>query len=305
MLRLASGDSELLLCPDTGGAVARFTWCGLDILRPASDADIAARNARLLGMFPLAPYSNRLEDGLLSIPNGAHQLRLNVAGEPHSMHGFAWQRPWRVAAAGADWARLTLPHPDDSGPADAGPLGGDGDWPFRCNVELVYHLNGSCLRAKLTLTNDDQVPMPAGLGFHPYFPRDAQTCLQADWDGCWEMDKRKLPTSWRPRAEADNFNALRAIDGWAPDHCFTGWDRSATLVYPTHATTVSADADCSRLICFVPDDGRQFVALEPVTHSNNAFNLAGRGIPGTGMQVLEPGASLVLEMAITVGATVK
>src|SRR5437763_16802563 len=96
-LNLHSGASVLQLCPQVGGAVARFHWRGRDILRPITDEDLASHNARRLGMFPMLPYSNRVEDAVLHARTGARKLRLNVDGEHHSMHGFGWQPPWCVA----------------------------------------------------------------------------------------------------------------------------------------------------------------------------------------------------------------
>jgi aldose 1-epimerase len=143
--------------------------------------------------------------------------------------------------------------------------------------------------------------MPGGLGFHPYFVRTPQTRLQAKWDGRWEMDARKLPTQWQTTGARDDFASAREIANWSSDHCYTGWTGEASLDYGSHTVTVSA-AGCSRLVCFVPDDGRMIAALEPVTHINNAFALAHAGVPDTGMRLLEPGESMSLAMQIAVQA---
>jgi aldose 1-epimerase len=44
-------------------------------------------------------------------------------------------------------------------------------------------------------------------------------------------------------------------------------------------------------VLFVPR-GKDFFAVEPVSHANDGFNLLARGVPGSGVQVLEPGAAL-------------
>jgi aldose 1-epimerase len=288
MLHLASGDCALLLCPEVGGAVARFNWRGRDILRPASDDDIASGNARRLGMFPLLPYSNRVEDGVLQTRSGPRRLRLNVDGEDHSMHGFGWQRAWQVDSATQDGAVLALEHE------------GDADWPYACRARQTVTLANDTLSVELWLQNAGQEEMPAGLGFHPYFPRHSDTRLQAGWRGVWTMDERKLPVELAGLPPKSDFSAGRPIADWCSDHCYTGWDGVARLGYGDYSVEVSSNADVSRFVCFVPGDGRAIIALEPVTHINNAAALEARGVRDTGLRWLAPGEALRLSIAISV-----
>lgn len=289
-LNLLSGDSVLQLCPAVGGAVARFHWRGRDILRPVTDDDLAASHARKLGMFPMLPYSNRVENALLQARTGARTLRLNVDGEHHSMHGFGWQRPWRVAASSCDSALLALEHEPDA------------DWPYACRARLAVSLSEDGAQFELWLQNSDTEAMPAGLGFHPYFPTQHDTTLQTAWRHVWSMDERKLPDQLVPIPPASDFSAARRIAGWHSDHCYTGWNGEARLHYPTHTVRVRSDPTVSRMVCFVPDDGRPIIALEPVTHINNAVALEARGVRDTGICWLAPGESMRLGMTISVEA---
>ena len=63
---------------------------------------------------------------------------------------------------------------------------------------------------------------------------------------------------------------------------------------------MSSGKDVSRFVCFVPDDGRPIIALEPVTHVNNAVALEARGVRDTGMRWLAPGEAISLSIAIAV-----
>lgn len=289
-LILFSGDSALQLCPKVGGAVARLRWHGRDILRPVTDDDLASGNARRLGMFPMLPYSNRVEDAVIHARTGPRALRRNVDGEAHSMHGFGWQRPWHVAAFSRDRAVLALEH-------DA-----DADWPYACRARLTVSLSEHAARFELFLENSGVDEMPAGLGFHPYFPAQADTCLQASWRNVWSMDERKLPARLVPLPPESDFSSARPIEDWRSDHCYTDWNGEATLHYPTHTVRVTSDPGVSRMVCFVPGDGRDIIALEPVTHINNAVALEARGVQDTGMRWLAPGASMRLGMTISVEA---
>lgn len=56
--------------------------------------------------------------------------------------------------------------------------------------------------------------------------------------------------------------------------------------------TSPTEIPCRQAVYFVPHDGRQFLAIKPVTNINNAFAMAAEGVADTGTQMLAPGASL-------------
>ena len=163
LLHLTSGDSAATVCPQIGGSIAQFTWRGQDILRPAPDTAIRDGLVRQMGCYPLVPYSNRIGHGKLVVDGQEFQLRANAPPEPHALHGFGWQRERQVAECTGDSATLTLMHHADE------------DWPFACEVTETIRLSADALHLALTLRNLDSRPMPAGLGFHPYFPIDSST----------------------------------------------------------------------------------------------------------------------------------
>ncbi|MFC0133783.1 hypothetical protein CR105_09115 [Massilia eurypsychrophila] len=279
MLALAQGDTSAAIDAHTGGAVASLKWRGIDLLRPAGEG----ATVREMGMFVLAPYSNRI--GLGALP-GETRLAANFPGEPHSIHGFGWQRAWQVSGAGADWACLELVHAPDE------------HWPFSCRATLNIALRTDGVRMQLSLRNNDTRPMPAGLGFHPFFPVDAATCLQAQWDGRWELDAARLPTHLTTLSTRDDFSAPRSVGGWQVDNCFTGWPGRATLSYAHHCVRIEAGPECPYVVCFRPADGRPFVAIEPVSHVSNAHQLEQRGVTGTGLRWLAPAETFSIRMAI-------
>ena len=107
-----------------------------------------------------------------------------------------------------------------------------------------------------------------------------------------------LPVAVPPEAD---FSQLRPATNWKVDNCFTGWGRRAVLDYPTHRVQIDASEACHQIVVFAPNDGRNFIALEPVTHINNAFALAAKGVADTGMRMLASAASL--EMSMSIGLT--
>ena len=59
------------------------------------------------------------------------------------------------------------------------------------------------------------------------------------------------------------------------DHCFAGWNRQAQICWPSQnlTLTMTASEALSHLVVFTPED-MDFFAVEPVSHANNAFNMA-------------------------------
>ena len=286
ILQLKNGDSQVTLCPEIGGAIARFTWKGHDILRRAPDNAIAEKLVRQMGVYPLVPYSNRIAQAKLIVGEKTFSLRPNFLQEPHAIHGFGWQRGWKVMKRNGDSVELNLQHLPDI------------DWPFACEATQVVRLAANALHLSLAVKNKDTQAMPAGLGFHPYFPLTPGTHLQTEWRGMWQMGGDSLPTTLSPVPTEADFSQLRPVSNWKVDHCFTGWSRRAVLDYPTHRMQLDASEACRQIVVFAPNDGRNFIALEPVTNINNAFALAASGVADTGMQMLATNESFENSMTI-------
>lgn len=289
LLELAAGDLRAAIAPGIGGAIASLRWKGIDLLRPTPAEAIAEKRVRLMACYPLVPYSNRIGHGRLRVGPRTYGLRPNFAPEPHAIHGVGWQRAWRVAESDSSSAVLALSQAPDA------------DWPFRFTARQSFALDGSGLIASLEILNEDDAAFPAGLGFHPFFPAPKGTRLRTRWDGWWVLDDLKLPVSRGPVPPEADFSAGRAIDGWKVDNPFYGWRREATLEYATHATRLSASEALDHAVAFAPGDGREFLALEPVSHTIDAFRLAADGVAGTGARMLAPGETWRVSMTIEAG----
>jgi aldose 1-epimerase len=285
-LRLQDGNSEVLICTTIGGAIARYMWRGIDILRRAPDTAIADRNVRLMGSYVLMPYSNRIGNAVLTMAGRRYALRQNFPPEPHAIHGFGWQRAWCLDQHAENAAHLSLNHEvDDS-------------WPFACDSQQSIRLHNDELLLGLTVTNRDARTMPAGLGFHTFFPLTEETQLQTVWEGIWQTDENRLPKLWEPTSSTTDFSQSRSVLGWRIDNCFTSWERSAVLQYAHHQVAIAASEECQNIVAYAPGDERKFIALEPVTNINNGFALAEGGNLNTGVRYLAQGESLTISMSI-------
>lgn len=294
---LAAGDARVELAPAVGGAIAGFTFRGRDVLRRTDAAARAGRLVRGHACYPLVPYSNRIAQGQLSFGGRIHELARNFGDHPHAIHGVGWQRPWRVVERDTASAWIAFDH-------DAG---GDHSfaWPWPFAAWQSFALTADSARATLTLKigvrNTGDEPFPFGLGWHPYFPRDAATVLGFAARGFWETDATCLPTALVAPTGPRCFAPPRAIGTTRLDNVYTGWDGRATLADAMrgHAVDIEADGACPYLVVYTAASG-DYLAVEPVTQMTDAFNRAARGERDTGMRILEPGAAFSCTMRLSV-----
>ncbi|MEO6625546.1 MAG: aldose 1-epimerase [Burkholderiaceae bacterium] len=281
LLTLRRGALRCHIAPALGGAIAGLWYDDIAVLRPPPRAGLF--HVRESGSYPLLPFSNRIGQARMAWEGTRHDLAPNFSPEPHAIHGVGWQRPWDVAALQADLAHLTLRHAGDSG------------WPFAFGATQTLRLDTDALELDLVLTNRARHAVPVGLGWHPYFAKRPESHIGFFAAGRWEMGPDKLPTERAP--VSGMAVGCAALD---VDHCFDGWGGSVHLHDVFLHTTLSSDL--GYLVVFT-HPSRDFIAIEPVSHVNNALNLApmlGCDVHALGVQVLQAGQSMTAHMRIAV-----
>ena len=265
------------IAPQIGGAIAGLWFDDVPVLRctPAESLNSARRS----GSFALLPFSNRVADACLTWAGVRHALTSTPGDEPHAIHGVGWQRPWTVLEAWPDRARLSLMHQPDA------------TWPFAFEAVQSLALSDEGLTMGLSLRNLAGEPVPVGLGWHPYFVKRAGCRISFHAKGRWEMGADKLPTH-RVAAKGlvSDCAALQV------DHCFDGWDGTVQLRDEQLQTRVTAGLD--HLVVYTQPH-LDFVALEPVSHVNNAVKRMS-GTDSLGLRILQPGETMAAEMRIQV-----
>lgn len=281
-LRLACADMRCEIVPGLGAAVAGLWLDGLAVLRSGAGAGLAS--VRDAGSYPLVPFSNRIGQAQLPWRGTRHALLRNFAPEPHAIHGVGWQRPWSVMEAQPHFALLAFSHVADA------------SWPFAFDCSQAFHLHADGLEVSLSVTSQAWQPAPFGLGWHPYFVKRPDSHLAFRAAGRWDMGPDKLPTQRgaSPGLDID----CAALD---VDHCFDGCEGEVLLRDGQLQTRLSSSL--RRLVVFTRPE-RDFVALEPVSHVNNAVQLAEADarlrLEDLGVAVLEPGETLSASMRISV-----
>ena len=279
MIRL---ESEGLVCtiePHLGGCIAGLWLDGVPVLRSTTDTPASARQS---GSYPLVPFSNRIERATLHWQGTSHPLVNNNASEPHAIHGVGWQRPWSVLDSDDSFAMLAYEHRADT------------SWPFAFDSSQVLRLRGKALELTLSLTNQSAQAAPVGLGWHPFFVKRRGSRIAFEASGRWEMGPDKLPTTRSPSPGLDADTATLDVD-----HCFDGWNGLVTL--RDEQLKIAVRSDLQRLVVFT-NGSRDTIAIEPVSHVNNAINLVAAGADGQalGLRTLQPGETLTASMSIEV-----
>ena len=277
-LECRAGDLRLALRPDLGGCLAGL-WLGdLPVLLSAEPQALQA--VRPSASYPLVPYSNRI--GFCRFRWHGHDFatRPNFDDSPHSLHGVGWLRPWQVEAHDASSVRLALQHE------------GDQHWPFAFAAWQRIELSPGALRLTMGITNTDARPAPAGLGWHPYFPKRSRSRLHAELTDRWEPDPAtQLPTRRVPQPGIDGDVAHLAFD-----HCFEGWRGAARV--RDEKLSLRLTSSLPYLVVYTPPH-KPYFCVEPVSHVSNALHMADPR--GNGVRELAPGESFEAWMQLEVG----
>jgi galactose mutarotase-like enzyme len=241
----------------------------------------------------LCPWPNRLGDGRYRFGGVTAQAALDEPERRCAIHGLvrwmAWEQRERTASSVVAGCRL---HPTPG-------------YPFSLSLSVEYRLSGEGLSVTTTATNLGDVPLPFGLGFHPYLLAGAgriDSCtLRLPATEELVLDERGLPTGERrPVAGTGrDFQSARLIGDTRMDSALSGLRRGpdgrarAVLEDPASAQRVElwADEHFPFLMCFTGDTlaeesrRRRSVAIEPMTCPPDAFR------SGDDLVVLPPGGS--------------
>ena len=227
----------------------------------------------------LAPWPNRVRDGVYRFDGATHQLPVNEPGFHTAIHGLLFDVPWRLTRRSDD--ALTLA-------AVVYPQVG---WTGTLRVEQTFALDDGGLRVSFTATNAGDQVLPFGYGAHPLFafPDVSQVVLSLPFERQLRVDERLLPVEVAELEPHYDFRDPRPIGELSFDTAFTSptqaWQVRAAG--PEHTITLWAD-EAFRWVQLYTRPERGALAIEPMTCGPDAFN---EGPTHADLLVLEPGAS--------------
>lgn len=286
---------SVTVAPDEGASLISFkalragTW--VDIYPDARDASVGLRHASWM----MIPYANRIENGKFMFEGKAHQLR---HGERHAIHGDARTRPWTVAGQSEDRIRLTLRSMDFP----------NFNWPWPIEIEATLGLDGLTFLQTLRIRNLGDTAMPAGFGWHPYYPRALTRAgepvrMRMQWGGVYpDPNGDCIPDGPMEPLPADlDYSSVRAIPtDRRYDTCLGGYDGNGSIEWPDSGVRLeyACSPNVTHFVYFNPIE-RPYFAAEPTANANNGVNHIARGWPDHGVIVLGPGEAADASFAST------
>lgn len=274
------------------GTVKSFHADGIEILRSTLPYASDARNSAAFAMFP---FVGRIDNGEFSWRDEVgsyihHKLPANMPPEPHAIHGHAWQKPWLIQHQNDKSLTLSYEHHQ-----------GEEDWPWAYKAVQRFALTKLGLQVELGIQNNGNSPMPAGMGWHPYFANYTRSAkLLAHLDKAWLKNEKKPVNQVSP---LDKFGLSMKFpyEGETLDCAFSlplnrdVKKQIANIIHPKYVAYLIADSSIQHMVIYAPEN-EDFFCIEPVTQTPNAVNFQEAELPATckqsGLKILQPKQSM-------------
>lgn len=267
-----------------------YSRSGVLLTETYGDAEIPPGGAGIT----LAPWANRVEDGVWYLDGKKQQLDITEVSKNNASHGLLRNASYGLVEESQYSVALE---------ATVFPQHG---YPFLLRHRVQYLLAEDLgLVVRQTLINDSRTPAPFVLGAHPYLrlgDTDVEgLVLTVGADTRLVSDERLIPRSSEPVGGDTDLRSGRRVgdldvDVALTDLAFDGGVARHTLTAPDgRSVSIWQDDACQYVHVFVSTKfpGRsRAVAVEPMTGPANAFN------SGDGLRWLPPGESFTMSWGI-------
>ncbi|HUY16051.1 MAG TPA: aldose 1-epimerase family protein [Acidimicrobiales bacterium] len=283
-IAIAHGDQRVVIT-EVGATLRTFVKGGVSVVEGFAGEEVPS-HARGQVLFP---WPNRIGDGEWTFSGRVARPTVDDVEHATASHGLARWRPFRVDAVNQNRCVLSLLlHPTP-------------DYPFLSEISVMYHLGSLGLTVTTTVTNRDEVPLPFGVGFHPYLSVTTPTIegsqLEIPAKAYVAVDDRQLPTGEiLPLVGHQlDFSKRKSLSGHELDVTYTELMRDDTglavaTLEDAHGGEIelSVDRNFPYLQVYTGDHlekgrRRTSVAIEPMTCPPDALR------SGKDVVVLEPG----------------
>lgn len=283
-IAIAHGDQRAVIT-EVGATLRTYVKGGLSVVEGFAGEEVPT-GARGQVLYP---WPNRIGDGHWSFSDRTVRPTIDDVKHSTAIHGLIRWRPFRIDSVNQNRCVLTLLlHPTPG-------------YPFLSEISVAYHLGSLGLTVTTTVTNRDDVPIPFGVGFHPYLAVTTPTIEGAELEvpakAYIAVNERHLPTGeiLPVTGNALDFTHRKSISGHELDVTYTELERddsglaTAVLVDGTGGVIeLSVDRNFPYLQIYTGDHlergrRRTSVAVEPMTCPPDALR------SGKDVVVLEPG----------------
>ena len=279
-LTFASSEVEVVVLPTLGARLHRLRYRGHDLLRTPTDIDEHRRDPFFYGAYVMAPWCNRLTPGELEFAGRTVDLPVNFS-DGSAIHGQVFLAPWEVGPDG-----LLID-------------GGGEGWPWRYRVGLQIAVDFVTVRITQHLTNLDDVPMPGGIGLHPWWAGQPQLAIPAAHVFTPNVASPPVPSVVTGPLDLRHLGSMAiGVDAtWPIDGHL-----AATLFWPDTGVRVTLAVEPANAYVVAANPGnRDAIALEPETHAPMGLRRLLKSEPGA-MTLIAPGEKLSLVTTLTLSA---
>ncbi len=283
-IAIAHGDQRAVVT-EVGATLRTYVKGGVSVVEGFAGEELPSHARGQL----LFPWPNRLDEGEWTFSGRTAEPAIDDVAQLTASHGLVRWRPFRIEAVNQNRCVLALlVHPTPA-------------YPFASEISVAYHLGTLGLTVTTTVTNCDGVPLPFGVGFHPYLAVTTPTIegaqLEIPAKSYVAVDERQLPTGEiLPLAGNQlDFARRKSVSGHELDVTYTDLlrDDSGMAVAALEDTNggeveLSVDRNFPYLQVYTGDHlekgrRRTSVAVEPMTCPPDALR------SGKDVVVLEPG----------------
>jgi aldose 1-epimerase len=287
---LRRGDA-LAVVTELAAGLRLYSRAGVQLTESYGDAEIPPGATGIT----LAPWANRVEDGVWHLNGKKQQLDITEVARNNASHGLLRNSSYELVDESEFSVTLE---------AAVFPQHG---YPFLLRHRVRYGLDEALgLTVRQTLVNDSDDAAPFVLGAHPYLrlgevPSEELTVTVGGRTRL-VTDDRLIPRSTEPAAGDFDLRAGRLAGDLDLDSAYTDLDfesgvaRSTLRAADGRSVSLWQDEHCRYVHDFVTDHypgRRKAVALEPMTGPANAFNT------GDGLRWLPAGESFTMSWGIT------
>lgn len=306
------GVVDLIAAPPLGEAAKLMT---------GGENDFRGNESFKNGGALLVPYANRIRGKFdakartIETTVGGKPVKLPAnwigklkGAEPHAMHGLMLDQATEISRRTADASGATLEANWQK------PFGAE--WPGAGKVQFHASLTAKGFVVKVIVVNTGTEPLPAGVGWHPYFNiasgdrKQAKLKIPAKTRALVDNYDNVFPTGATEATEGSKFDfrAARAMGDQFLDDCFMDLIREgngavAAEIHDPAAhyalKITSASPAVNAYQCYAPPE-KPFIVLEPQFNIGDPFNKGVWKDRDTGMVTLAPGHEVVYDATVEI-----
>jgi aldose 1-epimerase len=277
VIALEAGSNRVLVDPARGGRLASWLVDGQELLVGPPDPEDSSIH---WGCFLMAPWPGRLAGGRFEWRG--REIQLQRTHGRHAIHGMSWNRAWSVEAATQASATLVIELPRD-------------EWPMGGRVRQHVTVTPAGVRLDGEVEAND--PMPAALGWHPWFLRRGDPRLRVDAD-TYERTEGMIPTGESVLvAGSSDLRAGPRLGRRRLDLAYLAARSPAVITWPELELWIEFEPSPAPLVVYTPRDS---FCVEPLTAPPNALALSPGRRRAAGVHELAGGERFAASLTMTI-----